>query len=94
MYLQFQITATKSQAEANEKATDSLETKVNNLDGEVHNHDKVLATENAKLKDEIAYLMRTCKTYEERFREMESEMQVRMKYLRLKRLEVLQIQPK
>ena len=55
---------------------DCMVTKVNNLDGTVNDQENGLVCENSKLKEEIQVLMRTCKAYEDRFVEMESEVQV------------------
>ena len=51
-------------------------TKVNDIDGNLNNNENGLVSENAQLKDEIAYLVKTCKNYEDRFVEMENEVQV------------------
>ena len=42
----------------------------------LNNNEDGMVSENAQLKDEIAYLVKTCKNYEDRFVEMENEMQV------------------
>ena len=51
-------------------------TKVNGIDGTINGNENGLVSENAQLKDEIAYLVKTCKNYEDRFVEMETEVQV------------------
>ena len=55
---------------------DNLVTKVNHIDGTVNNQGDGLLSENAKLREEINFLMKTCKAYEARFCEMENEVQV------------------
>lgn len=55
---------------------DQLVTKVSQIDGTVNDQDNGLLKENANLKDEIQLLMKTCKSYEDRFVEMETEVQV------------------
>ena len=54
-------------------------TKVNTIDGSVNNHENGLVSENIRLKDEVTYLIKTCKNYEDRFVEMETEVQVSKK---------------
>ena len=71
-----QIASTKTQADAGNKVLDHLVTKVNGIDGTVNGNENGLVSENAQLKDEIAYLVKTCKNYEDRFVEMETEVQV------------------
>ncbi len=61
-------------------------TKVNTIDGSVNNHENGLVSENIRLKDEVTYLIKTCKNYEDRFIEMENEVQVSKKTLKIARL--------
>ena len=74
--LNLQIASSKTQADAGNKVLDQLVTKVNDIDGNLNNNENGLVSENAQLKDEIAYLVKTCKNYEDRFVEMENEVQV------------------
>ena len=76
LYFQFQIASAKTQADAGNKVLDHLVTKVNTIDGSVNNHENGLVSENIRLKDEVTYLIKTCKNYEDRFIEMETEVQV------------------
>ena len=59
------MASSKTQTEAGNKILDHLVTKVNTIDGSVNNHDNGLVSENIKLKDEIAYLVKTCKNYDD-----------------------------
>ena len=70
------MASSKTQTDAGNKVLDHLVTKVNGIDGTVNNHENGLVSENVQLKDEIAYLVKTCKNYEDRFVEMETEVQV------------------
>ena len=70
------MASNKTQSEASTKIMDQLVTKVSQIDGTVNDSDGGLLRENAKLKDEIGFLMKTVKAYEDRFIEMESEVQV------------------
>ena len=71
-----QMAASKTQADGTNKIVDGLVTKVHQIDDTVHDQDTGLLNENANLKEEIRYLMKTCKDYEDRFVEMENEVQV------------------
>ena len=70
------MAASKIQADATAKIVDGLVTKVDQIDESVNDQDSGLLHENTQLKEEIAYLMKTCKAYEDRFVEMETEVQV------------------
>ena len=65
-----------NQAEATAKLVDQLVSKLNHIDSLVNSNETGIVQENAKLKDEITYLIKTVKNQEDRLVEMEGEVQV------------------
>ena len=65
-----------NQAEATAKLVDQLVAKLNHIDSLVNSNETGIVHENAKLKDEITYLIKTVKNQEDRLVEMEGEVQV------------------
>ena len=72
------MAATKTQTDSTVKVVDNLVTRVNNLDGTVNDNENGILHENSQMKDEIIRLKKTVRSYEDRFIEMEGEVQVRM----------------
>ena len=65
-----------NQAESTAKMVDQLVAKLNHIDSQVNGNDTGILRENAKMKDEITYLIKTVKNQEDRIVEMEGEVQV------------------
>ena len=65
-----------NQAEATAKMVDQLVAKLNHIDSQVNGNETGVLRENAKMKDEITYLIKTVKNQEGRIVEMEEEVQV------------------
>ena len=70
--------AQKTKSESTTKVVDNLVTRVNNIDGTVNDNEHGILHENSQMKEEIQRLKKTVKSYEDRFEEMEGEVQVRM----------------
>ena len=70
------MAATKTQTDSTVKVVDNLVTRVNNLDGAVNDNDNGILHENSQMKEEIVRLKKTVRSYEDRFIEMEGEVQV------------------
>ena len=70
--------AQKTKTESTTKVVDNLVTRVNNIDGTVNDNEHGILHENSQMKEEIQRLKKTVKSYEDRFCEMEGEVQVRM----------------
>ena len=69
----------KTKAESTTKVVDNLVTRVNNIDGTVNDNEHGILHENSQMKEEISRLKKTVRQYEDRFVEMEGEVQVRGK---------------
>ena len=69
--------AQKTKTESTTKVVDNLVTRVNNIDGTVNDNEHGIVHENSQMKEEIQRLKKTVKSYEDRFCEMEGEVQVR-----------------
>ena len=65
-----------NQAESTAKVVDQLVAKLNHIDSLVNGNETGILRENAKMKDEITYLIKTVKNQEDRIVEMEGEVQV------------------
>ena len=65
-----------NQAESTAKMVDQLVAKLNHIDSLVNGNETGILRENAKMKDEITYLIKTVKNQEDRIVEMEGEVQV------------------
>ena len=65
-----------NQAESTAKMVDQLVAKLNHIDSQVNGNETGILRENAKMKDEITYLIKTVKNQEDRIVEMEGEVQV------------------
>ena len=65
-----------NQSEATTKLVEQLVAKLNHIDSLVNSNETGIIRENAKMKDEITYLIKTVKNQEDRIVEMEGEVQV------------------
>ena len=80
-----------NQSEATTKLVEQLVSKLNHIDSLVNSNETGIIRENAKMKDEITYLISTVKNQEDRIVEMESEVQVPTMYIQGVSIEILHV---